>query len=85
MQYKPSIKFSPGTVSSTLAVPQNIGRPPYAEKPRKIIPESKNIPILSIGDRQKMRIVSKIAREVLDEAVKSVKPGIFVASYASCN
>ena len=74
--YKPAIKFIPGTVSSMLLVPQNICRPPYAEQPRRILPEPKMIPVLTASEMQKIRVASKLAREVLDDAVRSVTPGI---------
>lgn len=72
-------KLRPGTQGPTLKVPKDIGRPDYAKdgKPKKmkqgmpwdIYPQTPE-------DIVRMRKSGRIAREVLDAAVRYIKPGI---------
>lgn len=72
-------KLRPGTVSPGLFVPTHIQRPDYAETG---IPSAKGSLIMSKiltqtpEDIQRMRIAGRHAREVLDAAVRMVRPGI---------
>ncbi|KAJ0008807.1 hypothetical protein NQD34_016222 [Periophthalmus magnuspinnatus] len=63
-------------------VPGNIQKPDYADHPRGIseseqfLKGTSQIKILSADDIEAMRVVSKLAREVLDIAAMMVKPGV---------
>ena len=70
----------PGTLSPTLPVPPTIGRPDYANDG---IPKAKgrgtmpwDIYPQTPEDIVRMRVAGRIAREVLDAAVRYVKPGV---------
>jgi len=75
-------KLSPGTLGPALEVPAHIGRPDYAADgvpkgpPRglawDIVPQTPD-------DIARMRVAGRIAREVLDEAVRFVKAGVTTA------
>ncbi|CAA7271726.1 unnamed protein product [Cyclocybe aegerita] len=66
-------------LSPTRKVPDHIPRPDYAEdgKPRSEMQRAGQPPrILSPEEQEKMRTVCRLAREVLDIAAASVRPGI---------
>jgi methionyl aminopeptidase len=72
-------KLRPGTLSPKREVPLSINRPDYAStgKPKqKDLSLPWEIPPKSPEIIEKMRIAGRIAREVLDEGVRMVKPGI---------
>ncbi|XP_065884830.1 methionine aminopeptidase 1-like isoform X2 [Dysidea avara] len=64
----------------TRTVPAHIGRPDYADTgipiTEQLARQSCSIKVLSADEIAKMRTVCRLAREVLDEAGKAIKPGV---------
>lgn len=79
-RFKYSGKLRPGTQTPKSVVPQHIQRPDYASDgvPKQTKPPSPPWVITAQSDEtiQKMRVAGRFAREVLDEAIRMVKPGI---------
>ena len=79
VKFKYTGDLKPGTIGPTLEVPNEIARPDYAldgipKNTRRgnlweITPQTPE-------DVERMKVAGRIAREVLDEAVKIVKPGL---------
>lgn len=82
----PSYQFTgplrPWPRSAPRKVPENIMRPDYATHPQgralseESLKDSTQIKILNKDDIESMRVVCKLAREVLDEAAKVTEVGI---------
>ena len=67
-------RIRPGHVSPMRAVPEAIGRPPYAASGRAVrIPES---PVQSPDVIERMRVAGRAAAEVLAETAAAIVPGI---------
>lgn len=75
--FKYSGGLSAGILSAPRVVPNHIARPDYVLKGESKKPhQDSRIAVNSKNTIDKMRVAGKIAREVLDEAVKFVKAGI---------
>ena len=72
-------KLRPGIQSPTSVVPPNIIRPNYAEDGIPKVESNRNPWEIEAQNEEtiaKMRVAGKIAREVLDAAIRIVQPGI---------